>query len=605
MQNTAAESSCSADTVPENTDSADTDSEKTDAEYSDSANTVSENIDSADTDSENIDAENSDSEGRKRKEGMEENKLKDFSSHTDDLPDEMLFSEDYDEDNVLYDTNARIYETDEPDAVFDEEGAEDDILYDADARYYEEFEESDGENGEEGGEKNGEGSRAGDDDLTTTAGAAGSAEGSEEGTVPRETGLMEEGLQETGPREKELENTLEEVRKKPGRKPGSDALTPYEEKILRHKRRRYIRTVTFVLILIGALMAAVILWMRRGYRHADLEPVITLSAEDGTAYESLGGNIIRYGSEGAKCIDRRGNILWDVSYEMQQPVTSVSGNVIAIANRSGYYVYVMNTQGLMGTIHTMLPIHSIAASENGEVAVIMNDSKVTWIRLYTAGGKEIAYIVRSMEENGYPIAAAVSPDGKTLCLSSVQMSNTAVKSNVSFYDFGKNGSSRGDHLADYSDFIDEVVPEVRYIDNSTCVGVSDKRLIYFINSPFRPSSSTNIMFSENLQGVFCSESLIGLLFVNTKEDSEYRLTVYNKRGKKLGTVKFTMQFTDIAIAGDKVYIYDEKNCQIFTIDGHCLFNGELGKSIRAMIPGADLSDILVVSGGEIDSVHLH
>ena len=544
---------------------------------------------------------------------MEENKKQGFSSHTEDLPEEMLFSEDYDEDNVLYDTNARIYETDESDAVYDEENAEDDILYDADARYYEEFEENDEENGEEGGEEAIEDS--GDDGTDSTMGSGFQADGPQEsslpgnrpqGNSPRENGLPANGLQtdgfpgngfqENSFQGKELENTLEEVRKKPGKKRGAAALTPYEEKLRRHKRRRYIRTVTFVLLLIAVLMSGVILWMRRGYRHADLEPVITLSAEDGTAYESLGGNIIRYGSEGAKCIDRRGNILWDVSYEMQQPVTSVSGNVIAIANRSGYYVYVMNTQGLMGTIHTMLPIHSIAASENGEVAVIMNDSKVTWVRLYTARGKEIAYIVRSM---------AVSPDGKTLCLSSVQMSNTAVKSNVSFYDFGKNGSGSGDHLVDFSDFIDEVVPEIRYIDNSTCVGVSDKRLIYFINSPFRPSSSTNIMFSENLQGVFCSESLIGLLFVNTKEDSEYRLAVYNKRGKKLGTVKFTMQFTDIAIAGDKVYIYDEKNCQIFTIDGRCLFNGELGKSIRAMIPGPELSDILVVSGGEIDSVHLH
>ena len=551
---------------------------------------------------------------------MEENKKQGFSSHTEDLPEEMLFSEDYDEDNVLYDTNARIYETDESDAVYDEENAEDDILYDADARYYEEFEENDEENGEEGGEEAIEDS--GDDGTDSTMGSGFQADGPQEsslpgnrpqGNSPRENelpanspqgsssqtnGFPENGFQGNSPREnglpandlqtdgfpgngfqensfqgKELENTLEEVRKKPGKKRGAAALTPYEEKLRRHKRRRYIRTVTFVLLLIAVLMSGVILWMRRGYRHADLEPVITLSAEDGTAYESLGGNII--------------------------------GNVIAIANRSGYYVYVMNTQGLMGTIHTMLPIHSIAASENGEVAVIMNDSKVTWVRLYTARGKEIAYIVRSMEENGYPIAAAVSPDGKTLCLSSVQMSNTAVKSNVSFYDFGKNGSGSGDHLVDFSDFIDEVVPEIRYIDNSTCVGVSDKRLIYFINSPFRPSSSTNIMFSENLQGVFCSESLIGLLFVNTKEDSEYRLAVYNKRGKKLGTVKFTMQFTDIAIAGDKVYIYDEKNCQIFTIDGRCLFNGELGKSIRAMIPGPELSDILVVSGGEIDSVHLH
>ena len=74
---------------------------------------------------------------------MEENKKQGFSSHTEDLPEEMLFSEDYDEDNVLYDTNARIYETDESDAVYDEENAEDDILYDADARYYEEFEEND------------------------------------------------------------------------------------------------------------------------------------------------------------------------------------------------------------------------------------------------------------------------------------------------------------------------------------------------------------------------------------------------------------------------------------------------------------------------------
>ena len=382
---------------------------------------------------------------------MEENKKQGFSSHTEDLPEEMLFSEDYDEDNVLYDTNARIYETDESDAVYDEENAEDDILYDADARYYEEFEENDEENGEEGGEEAIEDS--GDDGTDSTMGSGFQADGPQEsslpgnrpqGNSPRENGLPANdlqtdgfpgnGFQENSFQGKELENTLEEVRKKPGKKRGAAALTPYEEKLRRHKRRRYIRTVTFVLLLIAVLMSGVILWMRRGYRHADLEPVITLSAEDGTAYESLGGNIIRYGSEGAKCIDRRGNILWDVSYEMQQPVTSVSGNVIAIANRSGYYVYVMNTQGLMGTIHTMLPIHSIAASENGEVAVIMNDSKVTWVRLYTARGKEIAYIVRSMEENGYPIAAAVSPDGKTLCLSSVQMSNTAVKSNVSFYD---------------------------------------------------------------------------------------------------------------------------------------------------------------------------
>ena len=113
---------------------------------------------------------------------MEENKKQGFSSHTEDLPEEMLFSEDYDEDNVLYDTNARIYETDESDAVYDEENAEDDILYDADARYYEEFEENDEENGEEGGEEAIEDS--GDDGTDSTMGSGFQADGPQESSLP-------------------------------------------------------------------------------------------------------------------------------------------------------------------------------------------------------------------------------------------------------------------------------------------------------------------------------------------------------------------------------------------------------------------------------------
>ena len=304
-------------------------------------------------------------------------------------------------------------------------------------------------------------------------------------------------------------------------------------------------------------------------------------------------------------MDRRGNTRWSVSYAMQQPITSVSGDVVAIANRSGYNVYVMNTQGVMGTIETMLPIHSIAASESGEVAVVMNDQKATWIRLYTASGKEIAYIIQTMAENGYPVSAAVSPDGKTLCLSSVQMSNAAVKSNVSFYNFGREGKKAADHRVDYADFIDEVVPYTEYLDDSTCAGISDKRLILFRKTLLGKSGSSSILFSENLQGVFSGENFIGLLFNNTSEKEQYRLDIYNRRGKKAGTISFTMQYKDIKIVGDKVYINNDRQCQIFTLSGRCLFDGELDRSISALIPGAGLSDLLVVTGGEIDSVNLH
>ena len=379
----------------------------------------------------------------------------------------------------------------------------------------------------------------------------------------------------------------------------------YREKILRHKRRRYRRTIEIVIIVTALLVAAVILWMRRGYTRAELIRIAQISAVDGAGYENFGGKVVQYSNAGAVCIDQRGNTLWNVTYEMQQPITSISGNVLAIANRDGYYVYVMNTQGLMGTIRTTLPIHNIAAAENGEVAVIMNDNKTTWIRLYTAEGREIAYIVQTMEENGYPIAAAVSPDGETLCLSSVQMANSAVKTNISFYNFGKEGRKVSDHLVQHSDFIDEVIPFLHYTDNSTCVCVSDKQLFCFWSTLFRPSGSTYVSLPDNMQGVFCSDSFIGVLSSNTKGKSQYTLELFNKRGESVGKVNFSMQYMDIAISGDKVYIYNEQQCQIYTVSGHRLFDGTFGRSIRAMIPGAGLSDLLVVTEGEVDSVRLH
>lgn len=386
---------------------------------------------------------------------------------------------------------------------------------------------------------------------------------------------------------------------------GKSRTASYREKILRHKRRRYRRTIEIVIIVTALLVAAVILWMRRGYTRAELIRIAQISAVDGAGYENFGGKVVQYSNAGAVCIDQRGNTLWNVTYEMQQPITSISGNVLAIANRDGYYVYVMNTQGLMGTIRTTLPIHNIAAAENGEVAVIMNDNKTTWIRLYTAEGREIAYIVQTMEENGYPIAAAVSPDGETLCLSSVQMANSAVKTNISFYNFGKEGRKVSDHLVQHSDFIDEVIPFLHYTDNSTCVCVSDKQLFCFWSTLFRPSGSTYVSLPDNMQGVFCSDSFIGVLSSNTKGKSQYTLELFNKRGESVGKVNFSMQYMDIAISGDKVYIYNEQQCQIYTVSGHRLFDGTFGRSIRAMIPGAGLSDLLVVTEGEVDSVRLH
>ena len=185
------------------------------------------------------------------------------------------------------------------------------------------------------------------------------------------------------------------------------------------------------------------------------------------------------------------------------------------------------------------------------------------------------------------------------------MANAAVKTNISFYNFGSAGQKTDDHLVQHSDFIDEVIPFLHYFDNTTCVCVSDKQLFCFWTTIFRSSGSTYVQLPDNVLGVFCGDSFVGILSTNTKGDTQYRLDLYNKRGKHSGSVNFTMQYTDIDIAGDKIYIHNDQECQIFTVGGRCLFKGKLEKPVYAVIPGARLSDLLVVTDGEVDSVRLH
>ena len=404
---------------------------------------------------------------------------------------------------------------------------------------------------------------------------------------------------------RELENTLDRVQKGAKKADGKKRAISYQDKILRHKRRQYRRNVALVMLLTILLTAAVLLWMFRGYTRVELKRIAVLTAEESAEYENLGGNVVQYGTGGALCIDQRGNTVWSVSYEMQQPITSISGDVIAIADRSGCDIYIMDQKGLKGTIRTSLPIHYIAVGENGTVAAVLNDSKTTWVRLYDPDGTEIAFFTRSPYEEGYPIAAAVSPDGRTVCLSSVQLTNASVKSNITFYNFGKDGKKSTDHSTQRSDYVGEVIPYLHYIDGTTCVCISDANLFCYWTSILRSSGSSVVKFSDSLQGVFAGESYTGVLFLNTKGDTQYRLDLYNKRGKEVGSIPFSMSYTDISIAGDKVYINNDQKLQIYTIAGRLVYDGTFGRTIRALIPGASLSDLLVVTAEEVDRVRLH
>ena len=388
----------------------------------------------------------------------------------------------------------------------------------------------------------------------------------------------------------------------PGRR--DDEGLSYEEQIKRHRSRiRTYRILAAVFIVVAVLLTA-LFFSTKHFGRAEIIKIRDFAAEEGAICVNFDGHVLQYGPDGAACADRKGRVNWNISYEMDQPIISISGDVAAIADYGGTTIYVMNTKKQLYTVSTSLPIHKVSASESGEVAAVLDDRSKTWIRLYSKEGKEIAYFIRSMQENGYPMDVAVSPDGKTICVSSLLMKDSEVISNLSFYNFGKEGKDYDQHLVGNFEYTNEVFPYVRFMGNGTCAAASDSRLVVFDTSSVEPQNSFNNMLTEDMQGIFESGGRIALLFTDLTRENLYRLDIYGKNGKKAGSIGFTMVFNDIQIKGDRIYINNEQSMQIFTLSGREIFNGGFDRTVKVLIPSTFLRGLTAVTENEIDSIKL-
>ncbi len=368
------------------------------------------------------------------------------------------------------------------------------------------------------------------------------------------------------------------------------------------RRNTMITVIVLIMIVISALI--VILTSFRGYRHAAVRDVARIAISEEASYVNMDGFVISYSRDSASCTNSAGNEIWNEQYEMQQPVISVSGDRAAIADRGGTQIKIISSTGVDGSVNTDMPIRAVSVSESGVVAAVLDDTDVTWVYLYNSDGSEIAYFKTTMDQSGYPLYVALSPSGTKVCISSLQVQDTMTKTVVTFYDFSKGSDRVEGNYVNSFEYSDEIITYVKYISEKLAVGVSDKRFVYYSGEDMS-DNSVNISFNnELLRGAYASTENIGLLFPDTESEEEYRLDVYDKSGTKVGAVRFTMDFTSLQIYNNRIYVHNDQECRIYSMQGREIYNGTFGMNIDLLIPSSRPSRITIITGEEIKTVDL-
>ena len=192
-----------------------------------------------------------------------------------------------------------------------------------------------------------------------------------------------------------------------------------EEKIKAYKEKKRIKTAVTILAFVFALISSYLLVKLQTYTSLrTLQSYKNKETESSDLkYLQYADGMLKYGRDGIAYINKKGVEQWNQSYQIKDPVINVSGKAMAVAERGGNDIYVMDEKGAKGEIHTNYPIEKIAVAENGIVSTILNNENSPMVVCYDATGNVLVEHRASLTGTGYPIGIALSPNGTRLQIS--------------------------------------------------------------------------------------------------------------------------------------------------------------------------------------------
>lgn len=377
----------------------------------------------------------------------------------------------------------------------------------------------------------------------------------------------------------------------------------YREKIKSHKFMIFYRSILIVVLVAAVAAALFIQWKNKIYVDNVVVSSTEITLPQNGKIVPFSGYILTYSKDGASCIDTKGKVVWNETFEMQNPMIDVCQNVAAVGDYNGRALYVMDTGSVLGEITTNKPIRNFCVSANGVVAVVLDDSDVTLICLYDTAGKELVRFRTTMKDSGYPFKVSISPNGKLVCVSYLFVDSGKIKSSVAFYNFDAVGQNKTDNCVSGWDYQDVIVGYTHFLDDKTMFAVSDDRVMFFEGGEI-PVSKAECMLSEDVEQIYYGKEHVGLVFMNTDSSNRYRLAVYNKSGSFHHSIEFDIEYSDIVFTDDQIIIYNESECRVYNMDGMEKYAGRFEKAVHLLIPVSSSYRYMLITADSIDMIEL-
>lgn len=358
-----------------------------------------------------------------------------------------------------------------------------------------------------------------------------------------------------------------------------------EKREQRQKRRRKRNSIVAIVILIGILSVFYILSTSRCRYYSYKDKTNTEENTD-VSYETFAGGYLKYSNNGIEFQKEFGRSQWNIALSYTHPFLVKSDSYAVLGDKGENNLILFNENGKVRELTLKYPIVQATVSNQGIMEVILEGTNSNYIQVYSKKGELIADMRSSVAETGYPITAAISPDGTQLVVSYYSIEGTTSKTSIAFYDFSRQLQSDDVTLKGGFDYENILIPKISFMDKNT-VAAFGGSTTYFYNIEESPKPEKEIKFTEEIASVFESDKYIGYVLNNTDtpEKGKYILQVYNKKGARKLNCQLDMNYDSIEMWGKEIIATRENECTILNIKGNILFQGELeGDAIESIMP---------------------
>ena len=379
-----------------------------------------------------------------------------------------------------------------------------------------------------------------------------------------------------------------------------DDMKDYHKKIWKHRAAVGLKYLLLVVLILGAFFGIRYYLNNRSYTGYSIASTTERTDTLTTKYASFGDKILKYSRDGVSYTDSNNSLLFSITYTMQDPILALSEKAGVVADKNGNQIYIFDQEQQRGQITTLLPIKHITISNQGVVAVLMEESHSSKLEIYSSDGKLIGDGVFDLEDAGAPMNLSISSDGTKIAIAFAQISGSKLNSCVAVYNFDNVGENYVDQLVFAKNYTEYLIPEVHYFDNSTFAAVGDGILAFYQGNQI-PELVQEVTLDHKIKSVFYGENVVGLVFENTEGQM---LTLFDLKGNLLSQIPFTMDYENIRIADNRVLIYNDTEMGLYSFGGKECFRHTFDTSMVDIFMTKSRSKYLFIYTNETQLIKL-